>query len=508
MFSNRYFVSAINYAIIMLLCITQTTFMQRVKYWLFLSLFCAIIPTYASIIEHFDVVKSDPKALYAFFKSMPKGGELHYHLAGGASAEIMIALATRNNYCIDPNTFTVSEPTSSCNLNIAEATKNKTFYNKILRAWTMQNFIPKQMSAHDHFFASFFKFMPLVADFQAQLLASVMQHAADQNELYLEVMILPDNGQSANFASLGNGMSLLHNKKFQQNIKHTITESRQLIHNARKIIGCDSSPTLAACNITIKFQYIVLREQPLDRLFAQALNGFAAASQSTDLIGVNLVQAEDGPISTRDYREQMRIFERLHNRYPQVHIALHAGEITSDLVPHSELRYHIRDAIFTGHAERIGHGVDITSEQNVNNLVAYMAKKPIPVEINLTSNHAILNVSGRKHPLRYYLANHVPVVLSTDDEGILRTDLTTQYVKAVTEHHLDYPTIKAINRNALTYSFLPGKSLWENNVNQTPVPECTNLFSKHCKQFISINLKAKLQWELENKLVQFERRWN
>lgn len=37
----------------------------------------------ANIQSHFDQIKNDPNALYAFLKSMPKGGELHYHLAGG-----------------------------------------------------------------------------------------------------------------------------------------------------------------------------------------------------------------------------------------------------------------------------------------------------------------------------------------------------------------------------------------------------------------------------------------
>lgn len=480
--------------------------MQRFKYWLFLQLICAALPTYASIIDHFNAIKSNPRLLYAFFKNMPKGGELHYHLAGGASAEIMIAIASRNNYCIDTKTWTISKPIPSCNKNgnIAQITKKKTLYNKLLRAWTMKNFIPTNESAHDHFFASFFKFMPLVTDFQAQLLANVMQHAAAQNELYLEVMILPDNGQSANFASLGHNLAIVTNKNMQKNIQYTITESRDLIHNARHLLGCDASPTLAVCKMTVKFQYIVLREQPLDKLFAQALNGFAAASESTDIVGVNLVQAEDGPISTRDYRAQMNIFNALHAAYPKVHIALHAGEITPNLVPNKELRFHIRDAIFTGHAQRIGHGVDIASEYNATDILNYMAKTPIPVEINLTSNHTILHVSGIQHPLRYYLAHNVPVVLSTDDEGILRTDLTEQYVKAVIEHHLDYPTIKAINRNALTYSFLPGKSLWSNPAKQVVVSECQSLSSPSCKKFISNNLKAKLQWELENKLLKFE----
>jgi hypothetical protein len=33
----------------------------------------------------------------------------------------------------------------------------------------------------------------------------------------------------------------------------------------------------------------------------------------------------------------------------------------------------------------------------------------------------------------YYRAHGVPVVLSTDDEGVLRTDMTNEYVRAVRE---------------------------------------------------------------------------
>ena len=134
-----------------------------------------------------------------------------------------------------------------------------------------------------------------------------------------------------------------------------------------------------------------------------------------------------------------------------------------------------------------------------------MANTPIPVEINLTSNKSILNIFGKNHPINFYLNNNVPIVLSTDDEGILRTDLTTQYVNAVIEHHLNYSTIKMINRNALTYSFLPGKSLWANPLTQDVIPECKDLDSMGCHKFIDGSEKAKIQWDLEKKLLTFEK---
>ncbi|AHE67891.1 adenosine deaminase [Legionella oakridgensis ATCC 33761 = DSM 21215] len=271
---------------------------------------------------------------------------------------------------------------------------------------------------------------------------------------------------------------------------------------------CDTQPQQPVCNLTVKFQYYILREQPLDQVFAQALNGFIAASQSPDIIAINLVQAEDGIISLRDYRHQMQIINFLHETYPNVHIALHAGELSPKAVSPDALNFHIHDAVFTGKAERIGHGVDIAYENNAEILMNHMAKKPIAVEINLTSNQEILNISGVNHPLRYYLLHQVPVVLSTDDEGILRTDLTRQYVEAVLHHGLDYQTIKTINRNALTYSFLPGNSLWSNANQGIPVKVCLNLNSQACKSFIKDNEKARLQWQLETQLLAFEKQYN
>jgi adenosine deaminase len=78
----------------------------------------------------------------------------------------------------------------------------------------------------------------------------------------------------------------------------------------------------------------------------------------------------------------------------------------------------------------------------------------VAVEINLTSNDVILDVRGKDHPLPAYLAAGVPVVISTDDAGVSRIDLTNEYFRAARDYGLDYRTLKAIARNALIHSFL------------------------------------------------------
>ncbi len=486
--------------------------MKLIKSFYFILTLSFSPQSIASISTHFATIKSDPNALYAFFKAMPKGGELHYHYLGGAYAEAMLRQATKGDYCIDPASFTLSTNMSSCNgITTKNLMKNASFYDQTIRAWSMKNFIPGKESGHDHFFASFYKFGAVPSNYHGPLLAEIIQRAADQHELYMEIQLfdLPhDSDYDSIIQPLTNltdkKQALLKNPQFQNSIKQIIKDSKYYLIDAHHELGCDTSPKKAACAVTVKFQCLVKRAEPLNNIFAQALACFAAAAESDNIVGVNLVEAEDSMIALKDYNAHMQIFKFLHAGFPNVHIALHAGELAPFGVTPENLRFHIHNAIFTGQAERIGHGLDIAYEDNRVNLLNYMAHKPIAVEINLTSNREILNVHGTQHPLRFYLRHHVPVVLSTDDEGILRTDLTRQYVQAVLNHHLDYPAIKMINRNALTYSFLPGKSLWVNAVTPETVSACKDLKSLRCKQFIQGSEKAKLQWKLENQLLLFE----
>lgn len=470
----------------------------------------------ANVYDRFEQVKTDPNALYAFLKAMPKGGELHYHLAGGAYPETMLAVAAKGNYCLNQDSFVMAPTLQQCvGIEASQLSDNPSLYNQTIRAWSFKDFIPGQESAHDHFFATFRLFGQVVAAEHVPLLAEVMQRAASQNEHYMEIMIMPDNAKSANLVSLPvdandyNALrqTLLANPAFQAEIEHTIQVSDALLPATRKHLKCQDNPQQDVCKLVVRFQYHVLRGQPLNKVFPQALHAFEAASRSKAIVGVNLVQEEDGFISLRDYRQQMQIFDFLHQQYPDVQIALHAGELAPEAVMPEDLRFHIRDAIQVGHARRIGHGVDIGYENQSEELVTDMAKQSIAVEINLVSNQAILGVSGRQHPLNYYLSHQVPVVLSTDDEGILRTDLTRQYVMAVMEHGVDYSSLKRINRNALTYSFLPGSSVWSDAANAKPVNACLDWNSSECKQFVAGSEKAAVQRQLELQLLAFENQY-
>jgi adenosine deaminase len=218
------------------------------------------------------------------------------------------------------------------------------------------------------------------------------------------------------------------------------------------------------------------------------------------------VQPEDGVTSMGDYRLHMRMVEYAHCQFPKVHIALHAGELTDGLVKPEGLRFHIREAVEVGHAERIGHGVDLVYETGSAVLLKEMASKRIAVEINLTSNDLILGVRGANHPFPVYRKAGVPVVLSTDDEAVARTHLTNEYVRATLTYGLTYSDLKEIVRNSLEYSFLPGLSYWKSGTYITPIAACAGgRQTKSCLAFLAENQKAERQADLEDRFAEFER---
>ena len=132
------------------------------------------------------------------------------------------------------------------------------------------------------------------------------------------------------------------------------------------------------------------------------------------------------------------------------------------------------------------------------------------VEICLASNDIILEVKGAEHPVHDYLDHGVPVALATDDQGVARSSLAAEYVRAAADQQLDYRTLKAMARASIEYSFLPGDSLWDGEAVVapcTPAPGDTPVTqppSAACETFLAGNPRANVQLELERRFEAFE----
>ena len=432
-------------------------------------------------------------------------------------AEHMMTYANGDKLCVNRKDLSVAIAQCPTEDLLENVIQNPSLYNALIDAWSMRNFYPGKESGHDHFFSAFGKYGAISGHHSAEILAEVAHRAGQQNESYLEIMNTTDgnaSGMLGKKVGWDPDLTALREKLFAAGLHDIVNDMSNTLDADEKkqqtILACGTEKASPGCKITIRYLYQVLRGQPPAQVFAQLLAGFEIASKDPRMVGINMVQPEDGIISMRDYQLHMEMVGFLHKLYPKVHISLHAGELSSSLVPPDGLRFHINSAVYTAHAERIGHGIDIAFEDNAEQLLKTMAAQRIMVEINLKSNETILGIKGVEHPISLYMHYHVPVALSTDDEGVLRSNLTEQYKMAILSYQFTYPTVKMLVRNSISYSFLPGLNLWQDADYRQLSFDCAKDIlgslkpSAACQQFLNKNEKANMQWLLENKFMQFE----
>ena len=466
--------------------------------------------------RYFQSVKQQAPLLWAFLKEMPKGGDLHNHLSGAIYAESMINWAAEDGLCVDKKTFSLfTPPCDEGRTNAATAQRDPQLYRQMIDAWSMRNQVISGQSGHDHFFDTFEKF-DLAGDRRVgEMLAEVSSRAAAGRVNYLELMLTPAFSEIARAASVAgwhHDLAAMRQAIGEPGLAEAVGVAEDTLTLAetkrREIQRCDTPLADPGCGVTVRYQYQVLRGLPAEIVFAQMLLGFELARIDPRVVGLNLVMPEDAFVPMRDFSLHMRMLDYLHRSYPGVHIALHAGELTPGLVPPEGLRFHIRDSIAIGHAERIGHGVAVMQEDGALALLRKMARDKVLVEICLTSNDGILGVRGGRHPLNVYLKLGVPLALATDDEGVSRSEMTHEYLKAVQEQHVEYRQLKAMARNSLQYSFVEGASLWKDYERRRRVVDCSgDSLTAKCRGYLARHTRARLQWALEDAFTAFERKY-
>jgi adenosine deaminase len=485
-------------------------------------------------------VRQGPAALTAFLEEFPKGADLHVHLSGAVYAETFVREAGEDGLCVDPAALSFAKPPcterqiAAKDLSGNPSGANQALYDKLIDAFSMRSFVPSAgWSGHDQFFATFGRFGGL-EDHYGEWVDEVASRAAAENQQYLELMVTPAFSHAAGIArEIGwspqlaeaspQAFAAFRQQLLDKGLRDEVAADREKVQASeterKQLERCGTAQAAPACAVEVRYLYQVLRGNAPEQVFAQSLLGFEAVEASMEAnddlwVGINFVQPEDGYVSMRDYTLQMKMVGYLHTLYPRVPISLHAGELTLGLVPPEGLRFHIRQAVELAHAERIGHGVDVMQEDGAAGLLKEMAAKHIMVEINLSSNEGILGVKGAEHPFPIYRAAHVPVALSTDDEGVSRIDLTHEYVRAALDYHLDYAELKQLARTGMEHDFLPGASLWAKPDDfSAPAAACkgqplgAEKPSAVCKAFLSSSEKAAAQWELERRFSAFEARW-
>jgi adenosine deaminase len=484
-----------------------------------------------------------PETLRAFLEDFPKGADLHVHLSGAVYAETLIRDAAEDGACVDTVALSLARPPCAGKLipaknfsgNIDRQTQ--LLYDRLIDALSVRSFVATPgWSEHDQFFATFDRTGGL-KNHTGEWVDEVARRAAAENNQYLELMVTPPFSHAAQIAhqigwspALGQGdpqaLAQLRQQLLDKGLRDEVAAGREEVRAAevqrKQLEHCGAAQAAPAaqatpaCQVEIRYIWQVLRDLPPELVFAQALLGFETAEASIKAkddtwVGINFVRPEDDFVSMRDYTLHMKMIGYLHSVYPDVHISLHAGELTLGLVPPEGLRFHIREAVELAHAERIGHGVDVMYEDRARDLLTEMVEKHVMVEINLTSNEGILGAEGDAHPFPVYRSVHVPVALSTDDEGVSRIDLTHEYARAAQDYYLTYADMKKLARTGMEHDFLPGASLWARPDDfAAPVSACRGQAvggdkpTADCRAFLDNSEKAAAQWELERRFMAFE----
>ena len=479
---------------------------------------------------YFESIRKSPPKQMAFLLKMPKGADLHNHLSGAIYAERYIEWAAEKGLCINTRTLALVVPSSpsKCDTDQAAANTaltNSVLYRQMVDAWSMRNWQLSGQSGHDHFFDAFGKFGPATYNNSGRMLAEAVKSAARGRVSYVELMLTPDGTATGVLSSQigekvgwdGNFESTLNKLKangIEKAASVGIENLQTMESEKNQLLKCGTAQADAGCSVTIRYVAQVSRNASPGQVYAQMVTGLALANDPrSQVVATNLVQGEDGLNSMQYFSLHMRMLQFLRPLYPRAKVTLHAGELAPGLVTPEGLSFHIRESVMVARADRIGHGVDIMHETEPFELLKEMARRNVMVEICLSSNDLILGISGSRHPLATYIEYGVPVALATDDEGVSRSEISLEYLKAAEDQGLGYMQLKTMARNSLQYAFIAGESLWSDGRKFVPAGKCARdvaeqkLSTDGCRQFVAANEKAKLQWQLEQDFNAFERQW-
>jgi len=423
--------------------------------------------------SYLEKIRNNEALLTAFFQQMPKGGDLHHHFSGSIYAEPLLERAIKEDFYLNLETMQVvrAKP-SNGNWETFSSLKNKgqlAFYHQqVMQTWSAKDYNGVSVPSDDLFFDSFDKFFPVINGHFAEGLLELKKRALSENVSYIETQlsIIPCDMKVDDLSYFNSKLRQAASQKDEKAVLKFLDDLCKLIQqrdvkkyaedfNTNFIAKLHKDLKIDDDRFTMRYQNFVLRfMEPVD-LFKNLVIAFISANESKLVAGVNIVSPEHGENSMKDYWLHMVMFKYCHSRFPDVKYTLHAGELTLGLVQPEDLTWHINSAIYTAGANRIGHGVDIAYEANSYDLLRYMSKNNIPIEINLASNEFILKIKEGRHPFTLYKEFNVPIVISTDDAGILRTNMTEQYVLLAKRYSdVSYSTIKQYVYNSINYSFI------------------------------------------------------
>ncbi|WP_141561950.1 MULTISPECIES: hypothetical protein [Micromonospora] len=171
---------------------------------------------------------------------------------------------------------------------------------------------------------------------------------------------------------------------------------------------------------------------------------FEMADRHRDLwTGLHLSGREDQ--ARRSLDELAGTYWELHRRYPELGVAVHAGEGFG-------AAYQVRPATLLP-VSRIGHGLALVEDEET---MTALAAAGVAVECSLISNVRLGRIDGYgAHPLRRFIEAGLRPCLSTDNPGAWGSQLTDEFYVATRHLDLSWKQVTALARNSVDASFAP-----------------------------------------------------
>ena len=422
-------------------------------YLRFSIVFLLLIPAWSSAEDFSDRWESlkataSPEQLYQLLYQVPKGGDVHNHLAGAVWPEWWYAVATDPQRNGGQRFYTRTKILNCGGCGMDWRGKNiDTVYFVTIReatwktlapccqpeftpldeltvaqrdAWMSSVKLDKAGEGRDEFFElTWVRLNELLLDAHVipEILVENMKHFGAENLIYLEL-------QAPSFGMRDPDGSVVEPDEMAARYEERLAKEDAL-----------------ATGVEVRFLNTVLRfaDDAEDRV--RQTYAFLDAHRDR-WVGINMAGREDNdkgyPLRFLDtYREMRR-------KYSGIGISIHAGEV-------DEPNAHVRDTLLLG-ATRIGHGVNLITDPDT---MLLMRQGQNLVEINLVSNQLLeYTPDVTLHPFPEYLRFGIPVCLNTDDRGMWYSNMTDEYFTAVSTFDLTWDEVVQLWRYSLKHSFL------------------------------------------------------
>ncbi|WP_422136643.1 hypothetical protein [Endozoicomonas sp. ALD040] len=505
--------------------------------------------------DYLESIRNNRPLLQMFMNKLPKGGNLHHHLMGAIEPKEIIDIAIERGFCMYKNHHMA--PCDCCTQSVKKYVDNEENHAALIRQLSLPDSHDPVEVRNKLFFNYFPTLKALFDGIDARFISYIRKKAAVDGLSYIESTVYFDeaNGPDKLFSLITHlptpnpdstqSLEDFRAKLSSQSDFHTqLKTAAGKIANALKAsddhLNCSHSHSHPACSVSVRFLHQVHRTEPLPQVYAQMIFAFELAQLSLSgsnpqVLGINISGSENSDTALNDYPSHMKMlsFLKNHKQYPLVkeRISLNAGEMARATVEDFYYRTAMADAIQIVKPKRVGHGISLMAQNCLKQsgsgneeyancsaeLLKTMLDHDIAVEIPFTSNQRLSATGPRSgHPFPVYVNSNIAVTLATDYPGILKVDLTSQFVEAVhgfspdqtgESFLLSFDQIVEFARNSLEFSFLPGQSLWLKSEGQSRyqkrVPACLDLGSEACKKFVSGNTKARFQRDHESRLKDF-----